>query len=194
MLGQVVSGVAIAVVPGKIPGGVAVTFTIVVVALAVVGFLQWLILRTCTFGLRWWGWVFASVVGQLAGTSVVSVAVVGSLRTGALGGVGAHLGGYVLQLATKVTSGALLGAVEGFAHWVVLRRHFRAAGWWILAMICAEALAAAAALIIGTGAALDRLVALIITRLTSGFLVGAITGAVLVWLVRERPRMLSDGG
>jgi hypothetical protein len=192
-IGHVVSGIAIAVVPGRFPGGFAVALMAVVAGLAIAGLLQWLILRYWAHGIRWWSWVLATVLGQLAGTAAVSIAVLGSLATGALGGLGAHIGGHALQLATKVMSGALLGGVEGFAQWVVLRRHVRAAGWWIAAMMSAEVLGAAASLVVGGGAASERLIALVISRLISGFIVGAITGAVLIRLLRERPKTSSIG-
>jgi hypothetical protein len=191
--GHVVSGILIAVVPGKVPGGFAVALIGVVIGLMILGLLQWLILRHLAYGLRWWSWMLATVVGQLGGTSVVSIAVLGSLATGAFGGLGAHIGGQALQLATKVMSGALLGGVEGFAHWMVLRRYFRAAGWWIVAMISAEVLGAAASLVIIQGAVSERRLIVMMTRLTSGFIVGALTGAVLVWLLRERPKVSSSG-
>jgi hypothetical protein len=186
MAGYLVSGVVITAVPRRIPGGFASAFIAGLVGLAIVGLLQWLILRHWAHGLRWWSWVLATVLGQLAGTSLVTIAVVGSLVTGALGGIGAQLGGHAIQLATKLMTGALLGGVEGFAQWLVLRRYLRAASWWIMAVMLAEAVAAASSLLIGRGAALGGLVALAITRLTSGLIVGAITGAVLVRLLRER--------
>jgi hypothetical protein len=77
----------------------------------------------------------------------------------------------------------------GLAQWLVLHRYFRAAGWWIIAVMSAEALAAAASLLDGPGAAFEGLVALATARLTSGLIVGAITGAVLVWLLGKRPEV-----
>lgn len=197
-IGHVVIGILIAVVPGGVGGGFAVALMGVVVGFTILGLLQWLILRNWAHGLRWWSWVLATVLGQLVGTSMVGIAVLGSLATGALGGLGAHVGGHVLQLVTKAMSGALTGGLEGFAQWVVLRRYLRTAGWWIVGMMLAEVLSAAASLVVGQGAASEQLDLLVIRGLSSGFIVGAITGAVLVWLPGERSKdskqRLSGGG
>jgi hypothetical protein len=189
----VLSGIVITVVSGSVPGGLAVGFMAVVVGLAIVGLLQWLVLRYWVHGLRWRSWVLATVLGHLAGTSVVTVAVLGSLATGTLGGLGGHVGEQTLQLGVKFIFGALSGGVEGFAQWLVLRRYLRTAGWWIVAMMAAEALAAAASLVASRGAAFDGLAALVITRLTSGFIVAATTGAVLAWLLRQRQAIPASG-
>jgi hypothetical protein len=191
--GHVVSGLVIGVLPRSLPGGFAVAFTVVAAGLGIAALLQWLILRRWAQGLRWWSWVVATVVGQLAATTVVGMAVLGSLATSTLERVGAHAGGHVLQLAMKVTSGALSGGVEGFAQWLILRRHLPAAGWWILGVISAEVLAAAASLIVDQGTAFEGLGLLMMKRLTSGFIVGATTGAVLVWLLRERRELPTSG-
>jgi hypothetical protein len=190
--GYVMSGIVITVVSPSVPGGFAVGFLAVAVGLAIVGLLQWLVLRHWAHGLRWWSWVLVTVLGQLAGTALVSIAVLGSLTTGALGGLGAHVGGQTLELGIKSISGALSGSVEGFAQWLVLRRHLRvAAGWWIVGMMAAEALAAAASLVVSQGAAFEGLAALLITSFTSGLIVAATTGAVLVWLLRQGQAILT---
>jgi hypothetical protein len=184
----VLSGIAI-LVSGGVPGGVAFGVMVVVVGLGIGGLLQWLVLRHWAHRLRWWSWILATVLGQLAGTSLVTIAVLVSLATGAVGGLGAHVGAQTIQLGVKFLSGALLGGVEGFAQWLVLRRYFRAAGWWIVAMMAAEALAAAASLVMSGGAAFEGVAALVLMSLTSGFIVAATTGAVLVWLLRPRQVM-----
>jgi hypothetical protein len=189
----VLSGIVITVVLGGVPGGFAVGFMAVVVGLAIMGLLQWLVLRHWAHRLRWWSWILATVLGQLAGTSLVTIAVLGSLATGAVGGLGAHVGAQTIQLGVKFLSGALLGGVEGFAQWLVLRRHLRAAGWWIVAMMAAEALAAVASLAVSGGAAFEGVAAQVLMSLTSGFIVAATTGAVLVWLLRPRQAMPTTG-
>jgi hypothetical protein len=182
----VLSGIVITVGWTGVPGGLAFGFMVVVVGLGIGGLLQWLVLRQWAHRLRWWSWVLATILGQLAGTSLVTIAVLGSLATGVVGGLGGHVGVQTLQLGVKFISGALLGGVEGFAQWLVLRRSLRAAAWWIVGMVAAEAFAAAASLVVSGGAGLEGLAALVLTWLTSGFIVAATTGAVLVWLLQSR--------
>ena len=82
----------------------------------------------------------------------------------------------------EVVGATLLGAVGssvggaslGIAQWLVLRRHVSRPGWWVLASTVGFAVSFA------VGLAVDVAV---------GFaLYGAITGGVLVWLLRQPSR------
>ena len=71
------------------------------------------------------------------------------------------VGGSGIDPLTSAMEGALLGASVGIAQWLVLRRKVSRAGWWVLAST--------------VGAVL--LVTVV------GY--GAITGGVMVWLLRQ---------
>jgi hypothetical protein len=150
-----------------------------------VGLLQWLVLQRCAQGLKWWSWVLATVLGQFAATLLVTLAVVGSLLSGFVEGIARHVEGRMLQLLAKLVSGALLGGTKGFAQWLVLRRYFPGAAWWISATILAESLAAAMSLPVYGGATIPGPVALATAQMLAGLIVGSITGMMLVWLSRQ---------
>ena len=183
--GYLASGITLTVVPTRVRLGSAFTFVVVAVGVAMVGLLQWLVLRRCAPNLQWWSWVLATILGQFAATLLVTLAVVGSLLSGFVEGVARHVEGRMLQLLMKLISGALLGGVKGFAQWLVLRRHFSAAAWWISATILAESLAAAMSLTVYGGATIAGPVAVATAQMLAGVIVGSITGMMLVWLSRQ---------
>ena len=186
--GYIASGITLTVVPTRVRLGSAFTFVVVAVGVAMVGLLQWLVLRRCAPRLKWWSWVLATVLGQFAATLLVTLAVVGSLRSGVVEGIARHVEGRMLQLLTKLVSGALLGGIKGFAQWLVLRRYFPAAAWWIGATILAESLAAAMSLTVYGGATIAGPVALATAQMLAGLIMGSITGMTLVWLSRQPRR------
>lgn len=186
MAGQVVSAFAITTLPMRVGGGVPVAFVSATLGLVLVGLLQWAVLRCCLRRLEAWTWVVATVVGQLAGTAVVTAAVMGSLLSGAAEGIAERMGGVALRYSTSFVTGALFGGSVGAAQWLVLRRHLLAAAWWIVANMLAHAAAGAVSVIVGRGPSSTGILALALARLVSGFVVGSITGAALVWLLRQR--------
>jgi len=135
---------------------------------ASVGIAQWLILRREVSRAGWW---------VLASTVTVGFAV------GAAGavldeGVGSALGGVVL------------GASVGIAQWLILRREVSRAGWWVLASTVGFVVAAALSLpalkkmgggLLGGAFEIVDFVGLVLSLA----LYGAITGGVLVWLLRQ---------
>jgi uncharacterized membrane protein YbhN (UPF0104 family) len=82
--GYLVNGIAMTALPTRAPLGSALALVAVVMGVAMVGFSRWLVLRRCAHSLRWWSWVLATVFGQFAATVVVTLAVVGSLISGAV--------------------------------------------------------------------------------------------------------------
>jgi len=126
---------------------------------AVLGAIQWPILRWRIAGAG--GWVLASAVGWTGGWW-------------AWFGVGQHLAGALgwAMLAVGATGGAAVGALQS----LVLRRRARGAGWWVLASSVGWA-ASWGVLRIGIWS--------VVGWLGSGAVAGAITGSVLVWLLRQ---------
>ena len=124
---------------------------------AVVGVLQWLVLRREVSGTGWW--VLASIVGWVMGTAAAG-----------LGLVLVGLQELSLELV-NIVSGAVVGAAVGVLQWLVLRREVSGAGWWVLASIVGWVMGQAAHGAIGLPAV--------------GAVSGAITGIALVRLLRQ---------
>ena len=137
----------------------------VVVCWAVIGAMQWLVLRRRMSRAGWW--VLASIAGWSLGL-VVGVAVAGPL------------GGGVPGLAVLA---APWGLVVGAAQWLVLRKQVSRAGWWVLASIVGLAASWAASGVLDLSA--SRVVAVTIDGAIKGAVLGAITGIALVWLFRQ---------
>ena len=156
-------------IPGIIVGAVAG---------AVAGFLQWLVLRRQVKRGGWW--ILASAVGW---------AVTWAHFMGGLGVVyefTLRTPGYELML---LMIGAWLvgGTVTGGLQWLVLRGQFFRAGWWL----------ATSALSWSVGMVMQWPVEVVIMNIglipnltqlfvVTGTVYGAITGTVLMWLLRQR--------
>ena len=151
-------------------GGVAVG--------AVVGFVQWLLVRRHLARSGWW--ILASAIG-----SGIAFAVAVGVAGGANGPVAWLLGG--------VVGGLLGGTVVGLLQWRVLCEQFAQASQWVWIAGSAVAWALGMAVIgmgmdsaasgtagISPGIVLVALIAIVGMALTSG-----ITGAVLVRLLRQ---------
>jgi hypothetical protein len=89
--------------------------------------------------------------------------------------VGGAVGGAVAGAVVGAVGLAVAGAVIGVAQWLLLRRQVRRAGWWILASAAGWAVGLAVADAVGEAAVLAVI----------GAVSGIITGAVLVWLLRQ---------
>ena len=140
----------------------------VIAGVTVAGVLQWLVLRRQVAQAVWW--IVASIVGG---------AVVG----GVIVAVGADTG-FAAEAAMArdvdvgwIVEAALYGAVLGVLQWLVLRRQVAMSGWWVLAStvgwvvgdpVCSS--------LIGFGT---------LSWVVFGAVYGAITGLVLVWLLRQ---------
>lgn len=134
-----------------------------------IGGMQWLILRRYTAGADIWV-LFTAAAWPLC-YAFIGLAIRGAITIG-----GVSFTGPASWMATFALIGAALGGIQ----WLVLRRHFSQAGWWVLASAAGFALFAA----FGSQIDILALVALL------GAIPGATTGAALVWLLQQS----SNGG
>jgi hypothetical protein len=143
---------------------------------------QWLVLRR---HLRHPGrWVIASAVGVCLGTYAQRIVIFG------LGAAPAILPAKDPQALGVLFNAQLfwgrglglfvLWGVVGAAQWLVLRRHFRHAGWWVLASAVAGAVSGALALVVGSASG-----GLLISYLARWSAYGAMTGLTLVLLRQD---------
>ena len=149
---------------GSLPGGIIGDGTIVVVVGGiVVGVLQWLVLRRQVARAGWW------VVASIAAMAVVGVLVV-ALDEGA------------------VVAGG--GLVVGALQWLVLRRQVARAGWWVPASGVGWVVGGFVSGIVGDTTGVSWIAAAGWAVL--GVVYGAMTGAVLVWMLRHRAAGADD--
>ena len=132
---------------------------------AVVGILQWVVLRQRFTGAGRWVW--ASIAG-LAVAGGVGGAVLVAGASPEMGSLAAVVG-YTMVVA-------LGGAVTGMLQRPVLRGQVSRSGWWVLASTVGWGLSMA---VLGAfeGAFSGSAV--------SGVVLGAVTGGALVWLLRQ---------
>lgn len=127
-----------------------------------VGIAQWIVLRRHVerSGL----WVLATILG-----TSISI-VVASAMLHSIGGetISSILANSVPKILANVSMMAAFGAFIGLAQWLVLRQRTSQAGWWVLANSLGWAAGGATGLM-----------------LAIGIVVGAITGFVLVRLMRS---------
>ena len=146
---------------------VAHGITVGIVLGAAGGYFQWVVLREQIARAGWWG--LASALGF--GLAIGAVIASGADQYFAIAG---------LLLA------AIFGAVSGVLQWLILRRKVARAGWWLLANLLGSLVGAIAVpiagLILGAG---HWEIGLLIFGLLFGTGYGAITGAALVWLLRQ---------
>ena len=85
--------------------------------------------------------------------------------------------------------GLVGGAVAGCLQWLVLRRQLARSGWWIAVSTIGWAIGPVIVLFGGVIGALDAVLIVLLVALLwgiGGLVGGAITSAVLVWLLRQR--------
>ena len=149
---------------------------------ALIGAVQWLVLRRWLAGAGWW--VAASAAGMALGGGAAFAA---SFATGA----------DVIQPWAL----AVLGAPLGIAQWLVLRRWLAGAGWWVPLNVLGLPVSFAAGLIVSFSLGFDwgpdvgtgfRLVSLAFFGVVAGALFGTMSGALLVGL-RRRPAPGASG-
>ena len=118
-------------------------------------------------------WVLASAVGFAVG-GAVAVAVHEVVKPA---GVNAAVGAAV---------GALLAA-SGIPQWLFLRRKVSRAGWWVLANLVGAAVGTAFSMFLAAGGVVVgiKFVGDVLGFLVSLAMYGAITGGVMVWLLRQ---------
>ena len=180
-VGWAVGGPVGVALGGGLAMGIVVTgYVGMAVGVIAAGALQWLVLRRQVAGAAWW--IVASVVGAaLVGVLAVLlgwvVGVVGRLVGGTAWGANwgpdwsADPGGDVGFVVGVAAGGTVLGLLQ----WLVLRRQVARAGWWVLASSVGWVMGGLAAGITNTTAGWAVL----------GIVYGAITGIVLVWLLRR---------
>lgn len=124
----------------------------------------------------------------------VGFTAVGAASAWALGLLGsaaaAEPAPVLLVLSGVVPMGAVLGGLLGLSQWLVLRRYFAPAGWWISCSALAWATALVIAFAGAWGVPDDSPIAAsavlgAVTGVVAGAVVGVITGAALLYLVRH---------
>jgi hypothetical protein len=128
------------------------------------GLAQWVVLRR--YISQPFRWVTATLIGYL-----LCVIIIISSNLAALGGMGVW--NNVLLLG-------LLGTAIGMSQWWILRRHYRSAGWWVLAT--AAGFICFLWIILIPSHSLGELV---IRGTLVGTTAALVSGITLVWLVRQ---------
>jgi hypothetical protein len=153
---------------------------------SVLGTAQWLVLRRYLPDLAPGTWIVAT-----AGGAVLAYAAGMSIGTAL--GEGIDLAGVpvVILALCGILYVAGLGALLGVTQWWVLRRYVARAGWWVAAnagaWILGLAVGFAGPALVADWTATGVVVAMgATTGIVMGGLVGAVTGGVLVRLLRQR--------
>jgi hypothetical protein len=188
-LGYILRGLIATATPMRVPLDLMLASVVGALSLGLVAVLQWLILRRYLVELRWLSWVAATVVGQLAALGFMAFSAAGSLILGPR--VVEFIGVSALRLLTVIVLGGLVGAVVGFAQWLVLRRYLAKSAWWVPATFLAGA-AVALLTPTGLGSSFGRTATQMIPQLISGVIVGSITGMTLIWLLRDSQNVASQ--
>ena len=138
---------------------------------------QWLILRNTFQGAVWWLPLTSLGVGIGAAASLL------------IGNVVFPAAGLTLAFAAI---GAVVGLSVGIMQWLFLQRHITGSDWWIPASIVGHSLGlvAGANFPVGLPIITNFVFGLVFVGVL-GVVAGAITGATLVWLLRQPP--LADG-
>jgi hypothetical protein len=131
------------------------------------GYFQWFVLRERIVGAGLW-WLASALGFGLA---------MGAMEAANTGENPAMAG---------ILLGSIFGTATGLLQWLILRRNAPRAGWWLLANLLGS-LVGAIALPISTtvGESGNWGLAIITFGLVFGAGNGAITGGVLVWLLRQ---------
>ncbi len=138
----------------------------VVVGVTVAGVLQWLVLRRQIARAAWW---------------IVASLVSGVVAGGVIYGVGGDAG-FTAEVARDLDVGwvveaGLYGAVLGVLQWLVLRGQVALSGLWVLASTVGW--------IVGDPVCSSLMGFGTLSWVVFGAVYGAITGLVLVWLLRQ---------
>ena len=150
-----------------------ITFGIVMGAIG--GYFQWVVLRERMAGAGLWGLTSALGLGSAMGAPAAANPAENPAMTGFL----------ILSV---------FGVAGGILQWLILRRNVPRAGWWPLANLLGSLVGAIclpiAVAISETG---NWGLALMTFGLVFGAGNGSITGAALVWLLRQSPSRDVDG-
>ena len=152
---------------GLIDGDVFITLGIIMGATG--GYFQWVVLRERIAGAGLWGLASALGFGLTMGAIVAADAV-------------------EIDAMTAVLIASVFGVVSGILQWLILRRKVPRAGWWLLANIIGSLIGAIALPIASAILEAGKWELGFMTfGLVFGAGNGAITGATLVWLLRQSP-------
>lgn len=133
------------------------------------GYFQWMVLRERIAGAGLWG--LASTLGF--GSAIGAVIITDADEN--------------LAIASLLMAG-VFGAASGVLQWLILRPKLPQAGWWLPANLLGSLVGAIAVPITGVILAAGHWeIGLLIFGLLFGTGYGAITGAVLIWLLRQSP-------
>lgn len=149
-----------------VPEGVLSTIIGIVMG-ALGGYLQWIVLRERVAGAGLW-WL-ASALGFGSAMGAIVAADTGE--------------NYAMAV---VLMGSVLGVVSGILQWLILRRKVAQAGWWLVAS-CIGSLVGILdfRFVIALGEAGKWTQAILTFGLVFGAGYGAISGAILIWLLRQ---------
>jgi hypothetical protein len=181
-LGYMLRGLIAALTATRGPRELMLMPVIGALSLGLVAGLQWLVLRRYLVELRWFSWVGVTIVGQLAALGCLALGAAASLILGTR--IIEFIGVSALRLLTVIVLGGLVGAVMGFAQWLVLRKYLAASAWWIPATFLAwvvVALLTPSSLGFEFGRTATRLM----PQLIGGLITGSITGTTLILLFRQ---------
>lgn len=167
----------------------AVAFLHLVGALqgAALGLTQWLVLRRYIKHIGWW--IVATAGGAIVAWLIGLKVIVALTLIFFDGGMTETLPIGLVKAIFFL--GMWVGAVLGMAQWLVLKPHVHKGIWWVVANAVAWGLGLLVALMGATLAKLgeftiETALIQIATGATTGVVVGAITGIVLVWLLKPR--------
>ena len=134
------------------------------------GFMQWLVLRRRIAGTGWW--VPASTLSLPAAPVIANGAMI--------------LGGGI-SVAAPILLGVLFAILSGIMPWLVLRRQLARAGWWIPAHLLGSLVGVALGVVGFHAVGLIGFYqfAWAAAGAMFGAGLGAITGFILVWLLRQ---------
>lgn len=157
----------------------------------IVGFAQWLVLRRRLRRLSRREWVTATAIGAfLAWAMGMAPSTLMALNQSAGSSPPPEMSDAV-KYALAAVMGATLGTILGAPQWHALRRYASGASLWIWANAAAWAVGMPA-VFIGAGtspvgeSALCVALTVVVTIAAAGASVGAIHGAALLWLLRQR--------
>jgi hypothetical protein len=157
----------------------------------IVGLAQWWVLRAPFVRLTRRAWVVATILGAVVAWACGSVPMtIASLGAGQESATAAEPAGWVMSLAAA-GMGAVAGLVLALFQWRVLRGHARGAGLWLPANALAWALGmplifAAVDLAQRAGSLAGSVGVMAAAIAVTGALVGAVHGAALLRLARDR--------
>ena len=187
-VGWAVGGAAGVALGGGLSRGIIVAgYVGVAMGVTAAGALQWLVLRRQVARAGWW--VVTGIVGSaVVGVLVVVVGAVVSFVGSAIGGAdwGPDWSADPSTDVGWVVGAGLLGTVLGVLQWLVLRRQVARAGWWVLASTVGWVVGGLVAGLVGATVGVD------LSWAGLGAVYGAITGPVLVWLLRHRAAGAED--